>query len=256
VEALSVSQVQAYLACPLKYRFRYIDRIPKPWRTASLAFGTSIHAALEWFHRERLEGRAPPAADVLSVFDADWYAQTVEPLVYSGNDSKETLAEKGHAMLHLYMEQALSLSRPSAVEERFATELADPETGEDLAVSLHGVIDLIEEDGTIVEIKTAGRTLERGGLDHHLQLSTYALAVFLLRGAIPRLRLDLLLKTKAPRLERHETSRTLSDLSWAARLIEDVRWAIDTNRFYPNPSWRCAECEYFAHCQAWRGNHT
>ena len=29
--------------------------------------------------------------------------------------------------------------------------------------------------------------------------------------------------------------------------------AIQTEHFFPNPSWRCTECEYFAHCQQWRG---
>jgi putative RecB family exonuclease len=47
---LSISQIQSYLLCPLKYRFQYVDRIPKPWRAASLSFGSSVHSAIEWFH--------------------------------------------------------------------------------------------------------------------------------------------------------------------------------------------------------------
>ena len=116
-----------------------------------------------------------------------------------------------------------------------------------------GVIDLVEEGETLVDLKTAGRTLESGGLERHLQLSTYALAFFLLHGSIPKLRLDMLLKTAKPRLERHETTRSVEDLSWAARLIREVSLAIQTEHFFPNPSWRCTECEYFAHCQQWRG---
>ena len=44
---ISVSQVNAYLACPLKYRFQYVDKIPRPWRAAAMAFGSSVHAAVE-----------------------------------------------------------------------------------------------------------------------------------------------------------------------------------------------------------------
>ena len=106
---------------------------------------------------------------------------------------------------------------------------------------------------TLVDLKTAGRTLEQGGLERHLQLSTYALAFFLLHGSIPKLRLDMLLKTTKPRLERHLTTRTVEDLGWTARLIHEVAAAIQTEHFFPNPSWRCTECEYFAHCQQWRG---
>ena len=250
---ISVSRVNAYLGCPLKYRFQYVDKIPRPWRVAAMAFGTSVHAAVEWFHKERLAGRRPDLTEVLRVFDADWYAQNVEPLVFSERESKDSLAEKGRAMLQLYTESQNG-SKPVAVEQPFELDLADPETGEVLDVRLRGVIDLVEEGETLVDLKTAGRTLEQGGLERHLQLSTYALAFFLLRGFIPNLRLDMLLKTAKPRLERHSTSRSIEDLGWTARLIQQVALAIQTEHFYPNPSWRCTECEYFAHCQRWRAD--
>lgn len=248
----SLSQVNAYLACPLKYRFQYVDRIPKPWRASALAFGTSVHAAVEWLQKERLTGQTPVLTETLKVFEADWYAQNLEPLVFPGAESKDSLAEKGRAMLQLYVE-SLNGVRPVAVEQPFELDLADPETGELLDIRLRGIVDLVEEGETLVDLKTAARTLEQGGLERHLQLSTYALAYFLVHDRIPRLRLDILLKTAKPRLERHETSRTVEDLGWTARLIHRVALAIQTEHFYPNPSWRCSECEYFAHCQRWRG---
>src|SRR5262245_40688246 len=249
---ISVSQVNAYLACPLKYRFQYVDKIPRPWRVAAMAFGSSVHAAVEWFHRERLAGQAPELTEVLKIFDADWYAQTIEPLVFSERESKHSLAEKGRAMLQLYVESCNG-TKPVAVEQPFELDLADPETGEVWDIRFRGIIDLVEEDETLVDLKTAGRTLESGGLERHLQLSTYALAYFLVHGSIPKLRLDILLKTTKPRLERHPTTRSVADLSWTAQLIREVAQAIQTEHFFPNPSWRCTECEYFAHCQQWRG---
>lgn len=248
----SLSQIQTYLGCPLKYRFQYVDKIPRPWRVAAMAFGSSVHSAVEWFHKERLARRTAELTDVLQVFDADWYAQNLEPLVFSERESKDALAEKGRAMLQLYVEQQGD-SRPVAIEQPFELELADPETGECLDVFLRGIVDLVEEDDTLVDLKTAGRTLEHGGLERHLQLSTYALVFYLLRGSIPKLRLDMLLKTAKPRLERHPTTRNLQDLRWTAYLIQQVALAIKTEHFFPNPSWRCTECEYFAHCQQWRG---
>lgn len=252
MEPLSVSQVQSYLACPLKYRFQYVDKLEKPWRAAALAFGTSIHAAIEWFHRERLAGRDPDPASVVAIFDADWYAANLDSLLFSGQDSQASLAEKGGQLVHLYVHESNDRI-PAAVEEWFEVGLVDPETGEDLDVTLRGVLDLVEEDGTVVDLKTAGRAVEAGGLERHLQLSVYALAQFLRRNSIPSLRLDMLLKTKVPRLERNETARTVEDLSWTARLVRTVADAIRAQIFYPNPSWRCTECEYFAHCQTWRG---
>jgi putative RecB family exonuclease len=249
----SLSQIQAYLGCPLKYRFQYLDKIPKPFRPSALAFGSSIHAAVEWFHKHRLiVGQCPEIAQVLKIFEADWFAQNLEPLVFSERESKDGLLEKAKAMLTVYVDGQDGRA-PVAVEQSFELELADPETGECLEVYLRGVIDLIEEGETLVDLKTAARSISEGDLARHLQLSTYALVYFLLRGNIPQLRLDVLLKTMKPRLERHLTTRSVEDLGWTARLIERVVRAIEAEHFFPNPSWRCSECEYYAHCQRWRG---
>jgi len=125
----SISQIQAYLGCPLKYRFQYIDKLPRPWRPAALVFGSSVHAAIEWFHKERLGGAKPRPEDVLKIFDADWFAQTLEPVVFQGSETKEDLQAKGRAMIRLYVAEQHA-AEPVAVEEGFELELADPETGE------------------------------------------------------------------------------------------------------------------------------
>jgi putative RecB family exonuclease len=249
---LSVSQVQSYLGCSLQYRFRYVDRIPPPWRPAALAFGSSIHAAAEWFQRKRLEGLTPSAEEVVRIFEADWYAQTLEPVVFPERDSAQSLLEKGRALVRLLVEEA-SPVLPKVVEDRFEIDLIDPETGEILDVTLRGVIDLVEADGTLVELKTAARSYDAGTVERHLQISAYALVLFLREGVVPKARIDTLLKTKVPRLERREVTRSKADLAWTARLIASVGRAIEARQFFPNPSWRCSECEYFAHCQAWRG---
>src|SRR5258708_34268567 len=98
----SISQIQAYLGCALKYRFQYIDQIPRPWRPAALIFGSSVHAAIEWFHKERLAGTRPVVEEVLKIFDADWFAQTLEPVVYAGAETKADLQAKGRAMMRRY----------------------------------------------------------------------------------------------------------------------------------------------------------
>ena len=252
-EALSASAISLYLTCSLKYRFQYVDRIPKPWQPAALAFGSSVHIAIEWFHRQRLLGTTPELGHVLELFDEDWRGQRKDVLIFSEREDGDALARKGREMLRLYVSEAALSQQPAAVEDPFEVELADPESGEILEVTLRGIVDLVEEDGTLVDFKTAGRSFDAGTLERHLQLSAYALAYLLLYGVIPPLRLDVLLKTTKPRFERLPASRTLPELSWAAQLIRGVWEAIQTEHFFPNPSWRCGECEYFAHCQRWRG---
>ena len=104
--SFSLSQIQAYLFCPLKYRFQYLDKLPRPWRPSALAFGSSVHSALEWFHKQRLLGKSPKLAEVVEIFEADWYAQNLEPVVFSEKESQDSLVEKGREMLRLYVEAA------------------------------------------------------------------------------------------------------------------------------------------------------
>ena len=63
MEYISASQINSYLLCPRKYRFWYIDGIPPSSKSSALAFGSSIHTALEWFHEELLAGKKPTAED-------------------------------------------------------------------------------------------------------------------------------------------------------------------------------------------------
>ena len=157
-------------------------------------------------------------------------------------------------MLQLYAESANGM-KPVAVEQPFELDLADPETGELLDVRLRGIIDLVEEGETLVDLKTAGRTLEQGGLERHLQLSTYALAFFLLHGVDPEaparhVAQDREAAARAARDHPH-ASRTSAGRPGSSQRGREP--AIETEHFFPNPSWRCTECEYFAHCQRWRG---
>ncbi len=49
----SFSQIQTYLQCPLKYKFRYIDKIvPEFEENLHLILWTEIHSALEWLYNE------------------------------------------------------------------------------------------------------------------------------------------------------------------------------------------------------------
>src|SRR2546428_10598118 len=125
---LSVSQINAYLACPLKYRFQYVDQIPKPWRAAALAFGSSVHAAVEWFHKQRQFGKTPDVTEGLKIFDGDWYAQNMEPLVFSDRESQDGLLQKRREMLQLYVIEQPEWPIPAAVEQSFEVDLHDPET--------------------------------------------------------------------------------------------------------------------------------
>ena len=53
---LSASKITTWLACPRRFKFRYVWKIPPPWKASALALGSAVHGALETFHQQRTTG--------------------------------------------------------------------------------------------------------------------------------------------------------------------------------------------------------
>src|SRR5271154_1377346 len=75
--SLSPSRAADFMACPLLYRFRVIDRLPEPPTTAT-ARGTLVHAVLERLFDLPAADRTPEAARALMAPEWDRLA-TEEP---------------------------------------------------------------------------------------------------------------------------------------------------------------------------------
>jgi putative RecB family exonuclease len=59
-------------------------------------------------------------------------------------------------------------------------------------------------------------------------------------------------KTKQPKVQIWESTRTIKDLFWLFGLITDVWRGIEREVFPPNPgTWKCSSkyCEHWSHCR-------
>jgi RecB family exonuclease len=66
---LSPSQAKTFVACPAKWYFRYVERLPE-YVTGALAVGRAVHRALEGNFRQKLSSRRDlTAADLMAVFE-------------------------------------------------------------------------------------------------------------------------------------------------------------------------------------------
>ena len=197
---LSASQINLFLSCPRKYRLRYVERIEPAFKASALVLGSAVHTALEWLHKRWQEQKRPSESALLSIFDADLSSQEAGKIRYRSAETPESIRGLGQQLLHLYLEER----RPSdvrSVELPFEVPLIDPLTGAVLDAPLRGWIDVIESDGTVVELKTAARLPDQTMLSINPQFSAYSYAATRIHGRRPRLRVDCLLKTKKPRLE-------------------------------------------------------
>lgn len=255
LEALSASHLTLYLSCSLKFRFQYLDRIPRLWKSGNQVFGISMHAALEWLNKGIKNGRLPPLDEVLRVYEADFLAQTIEGADVRFDDPADLLLLKGKELLSLYYAE----HRPESVKDtelRFQLPLINPTTGEVLALPLRGYIDLVEGDGTVTEFKNSARTMPVNDLADNVQLTVYSWAYETLFGSPPKdVKLVNLVRTKIPKIQPHITGREQSDYERLFHIAQETLHAIEAKIFLPNRGcWMCSDCEYDTQCRAWQGN--
>ncbi len=244
----------------MKWRFQRVDRLPRVITSGAQAFGTSVHAALNWLHRERKRGGLPELLDVLRVFEADWYAQTQitgsQEIRFDDPGDIALLLHKGQELLSQYYH--LPGGRVRESELPFTLPLVHPASGEVLDVPLRGFIDLVEENDVIVEFKTAQKAPPLSDLPDNVQLTAYAYAYATLFGRPPKeIRKVALVRTKVPKIETQTTGREQRDFARLFHLGREVLNGIRSEVFIPNRGcWLCADCEYRQDCDEWTGNQT
>lgn len=254
IDHLSSSQINLYLLCGLKYRFQYLDKLPRTFRPSALAFGSAVHSALSWFHKERMRGNGTTLDQLMKIFDADWFSQKVETNIrYKDGEEEMKLTVQGKEMLALYYRRPHKKFKGTEVP--FTVPLVNLSTGEELGMNFEGFFDLVEADDTIVEFKTSAQALSPNDIHAHLQLTAYGYAFEFLHGKPPQgFKLINFIKGKKTRLVVTETTRKRAHYEGFFFLAQQVLNGIRNGAFVPRTGYWCKECEYAGICPMWRGN--
>jgi len=254
IEHLSSSQINLYLQCSLKYKFQYIDEIPRTFKPSGLALGSAVHSALSWFHKMEINGNKVALEDFLKIFDVDWYSQKVDTDIhYKKGEEEMNLVVMAKEMLALYFHQ--QHNGVKGTEIPFVVPLINPSNGKRLGINLEGFIDLIEKDETIVEFKTSTHSMNPKDIDSHLQLTAYSYAYEILYQKPPKLiKVVNFVKTKKPKIITLETKRSKTDYQRFYYLASQVLKGIRSQIFFPRQSFWCKGCEYAELCKNWKGN--
>ena len=250
---VSVSSIKGYLRCPQQHFFRYFSEVEPSHRNAALVVGRAVHDGLENFYRFRMvKNDDPPVELLVDSFSTSWKRGLIgDPPVRC--DDLDAERDRGVELLKVFHEQAPRPARVLAVEEAFALNLKDPDTGGISDRLIVGAIDALaaDEQGrtVIIESKTAARSWPPVQLVHDPQVTIYRMAVREMGVADdPVLQFHFLKKTKTPSFEVAEVIRTAEQELEVRRLFWQVLRAIDSQIVYPNRSWACGNCEYSHAC--------
>jgi putative RecB family exonuclease len=213
-----------------------------------------MHSAIEWFHKERIKKREVSLERFLKIFETDWFSQRVDTQIqFKDSEDEVKLLLTGKEMLGIYFNS--SLNPIESAEVHFHVPLVNISTGEQMEVSLEGIIDLIEKGDVIVEFKTSARSIDPESLNDYLQLTAYSYAYRTLFGREPKmLKVINFVKTKTPKMVVIETSREKRDYERFFYIAREVLKGVNSGFFFPKQSFMCKDCEYGNLCREWEGN--
>lgn len=161
---LSHSSISTYRACPLKWKFRYVDKVPDKPRSF-FSFGKSVHAGLEFLFEKR-EAR-PTLNDMLDHFRAQWLREG-----YESPAQEKWFYQEGERILRgFFAKHGADNSNVLEVELKFTISVE--------GVPVTGYIDRVDNTPrgglAIVDYKT-GKAFDKSRVRSDPQLTLYQIA--------------------------------------------------------------------------------
>lgn len=232
---LSYSQIDTFLACPLKYKYRYLLKVPAEPHHA-LTFGATIHNTLHEFHRYEQQGKVLSAPELLSIYKK----QFIE-IGYESEEHKKQRFQSGIKALKNYHKVFTTIfGRPKILERNFRLNIA--------GTPFIGKIDRIDEtnDGyEIIDYKTGGSKSQQV-VDKDKQLTIYGLAAkeaFAME--ISKLSLYYIEENK-----KVTTARDKEQFEKEKKYLKQMKDQIKKSKFRAKPGYPfpCKFCEYSRIC--------
>ncbi|PIV86228.1 MAG: hypothetical protein COW50_02735, partial [Candidatus Moranbacteria bacterium CG17_big_fil_post_rev_8_21_14_2_50_41_107] len=232
--------------CPLKYKFREIDKIKEP-KSKEAVFGTLIHAVLKYIHTPAL--LAPTIDQALDYFSKGWNSE-----VYENEMEERSAFSQGVTIIQNY----LAHTKPNDynivnLESRFAIEIGDESTGKHIVSGIIDRIDKTEEGYEIIDYKTTRKMPSQDKVDNDIQLSIY-LKAFLARypkeiDHLDKITVSLYYVKHGVKLSSKRTQEQLDTLE---KLFLEVIKSIEEEKFDPILSPLCDWCGYQNICPLWK----
>ena len=256
-EHWSYSALNQFLnICSLQFFFDRIARLPKTFTPVSLSFGSAFHRTAEWIGLVRKDGEMPDKVEASDLFHTLWGRQLSADgdVRYDEGQDAETASQQGRNMIACLVDGLDPEEDVISVNEAFAVPMVDAQ-GNVLDKPLIGEIDCrVAKVGQqiLVDWKTSGRRWPKGQADKSLQPTAYLYAEHQLHGQIIPCRFDVIVKSKTPVLEHHETTRTIDQFHRMIELVKVVEKMIAAEHWLPSEQgFYCAGCPHSEACGNW-----
>jgi RecB family exonuclease len=236
---LSYSKLNTYRQCPLRYRFTYLDRLPRRPRRLFRMAKRVHHALMTWLVYAR--SGQPSLAEALRTYENAWGVEAQPELRHA----REYL--EGVELLEAFHEA--NVGRPCAaayLEQKFEVEVG----GHRLTGAMDRV-DLTDRGFEVIDYKMDRELRSQAEVDRDLQLGLYGLAVRETHGVAPEA-LSLYFVRHNLKATTVRTRGQIDDLGdWVVRTAAEMS---TTRRWQPCTGDWCGGCDFRTICPAITGD--
>jgi len=113
---MSFSAIDAYLTCPLKFKYAHVLRVPLAPHHAMI-YGAALHKAVQEFHRRHARGEPMTEPELFDAFERAWSNEG-----FLSREHEEARRDSGRAALRRFREEQLlpDAVLPAWVEREFS----------------------------------------------------------------------------------------------------------------------------------------
>jgi PD-(D/E)XK nuclease superfamily len=236
----SYSQVSQYLACPRKYRHRYVDGWQERETRAGLLFGRAFEQALAaYFHRQ----------DATEVLFKEWAAHKNTTLDYSRGDTWDRMLQQGIKLLELFAQHdRVEIRYP---KRNLQIKVSRPLSAVSQFVGYIDAFGFVDATRCVIDWKTtAARYPDQpeGLLALDPQLACYSW----LTGE-PEVAFVVFVRKRLPEIQYLRSTISEEQRREFGQLVEDTVAQIEAGQFLPHSGIRfpqngCTSCSFLGLC--------
>lgn len=249
----SHSQLATFEQCPLKYRFRYIDKIRKPQEQGVEAFtGSLVHETLEKLYCDLAYEKLNSLDELLAWYCGAWQKEwRPEIKMVREGLTEENYRDYGARCIRTYYERY----KPFRQSQTLGTEMRLAFSLDDAGLyPFQGYIDRLARrgDGTyeIHDYKTGGHLPSQAEADHDRQLALYQAGLESRWPDAQRVELIWHYVGCGQTLVSHRNPDQVRAAREAAMVV--IYRINATTEFVPVKSRLCDWCEYKPDCPLWK----
>jgi len=249
----SHSKLSTFEQCPLKYKYRYIDKKkPDIEKTIEAHLGSVVHNTLEWVYKQVKQNNSQTIESIITYYAENWqenYSENI--LIVKQNLTNKDYFNMGVEFLVSYYNKYKPFKDGTIECEKRIWITLDEEKGH----KVQGFIDRLvynfeTKEYEVHDYKTANSLPTQNKVDNDRQLALYSIAIKELFGHDKEVVLIWHYLAHNKRIESRRTNEQLQQLKKdILTLIDEIE---STETFPHNKSILCNWCEFKPSCEAWK----